>query len=60
MTERVAIVTGAGRGLGRVMALSLLSAGHRTQAFQKSLLQFALDKRVNVNVRYPVHPFQLI
>src|SRR5438105_1732747 len=29
MTERVAIVTGAGRGLGRVMALSLLSAGHR-------------------------------
>jgi NAD(P)-dependent dehydrogenase (short-subunit alcohol dehydrogenase family) len=29
MTERVAIVTGAGRGLGRVMALALLKAGHR-------------------------------
>jgi NAD(P)-dependent dehydrogenase (short-subunit alcohol dehydrogenase family) len=29
MTERVAIVTGAGRGLGRVMALALLEAGHR-------------------------------
>src|SRR5438445_8782504 len=29
MTERVAIVTGAGRGLGRVMAMALLSAGHR-------------------------------
>ena len=29
MTERVALVTGAGRGLGRVMALALLRAGHR-------------------------------
>lgn len=29
MTERVALVTGAGRGLGRVMALALLEAGHR-------------------------------
>jgi len=29
MTERVAIVTGAGRGLGRVMAMALLKAGHR-------------------------------
>ncbi|MFY9899370.1 MAG: SDR family NAD(P)-dependent oxidoreductase, partial [Xanthobacteraceae bacterium] len=29
MTERVALVTGAGRGLGRVMALALLKAGHR-------------------------------
>jgi 3-oxoacyl-[acyl-carrier protein] reductase len=29
MTERVALVTGAGRGLGRVMALALLGAGHR-------------------------------
>ena len=29
MTERVALVTGAGRGLGRVMALALLHAGHR-------------------------------
>ena len=29
MTERVAMVTGAGRGLGRVMALALLKAGHR-------------------------------
>ncbi len=29
MTEGVAIVTGAGRGLGRVMATALLSAGHR-------------------------------
>jgi NAD(P)-dependent dehydrogenase (short-subunit alcohol dehydrogenase family) len=29
MSERVAIVTGAGRGLGRVMAMSLLRAGHR-------------------------------
>jgi NAD(P)-dependent dehydrogenase (short-subunit alcohol dehydrogenase family) len=28
MTERIAIVTGAGRGLGRVMAMALL-AGHR-------------------------------
>lgn len=28
MTERVAIVTGAGRGLGRVMATALLNAGH--------------------------------
>ena len=29
MTERVALITGAGRGLGRVMALALLRAGHR-------------------------------
>jgi NAD(P)-dependent dehydrogenase (short-subunit alcohol dehydrogenase family) len=29
MTERVAIVTGAGRGLGRVMAMALLGTGHR-------------------------------
>lgn len=29
MTARVAIVTGAGRGLGRIMAIALLSAGHR-------------------------------
>jgi NAD(P)-dependent dehydrogenase (short-subunit alcohol dehydrogenase family) len=29
MTERIAIVTGAGRGLGRVMAMALLNAGHR-------------------------------
>jgi NAD(P)-dependent dehydrogenase (short-subunit alcohol dehydrogenase family) len=29
MTERVALVTGAGRGLGRVMALALLRAVHR-------------------------------
>jgi NAD(P)-dependent dehydrogenase (short-subunit alcohol dehydrogenase family) len=29
MTERVVLVTGAGRGLGRVMALALLQAGHR-------------------------------
>ena len=29
MTERVALVTGAGRGLGRVMALALLRARHR-------------------------------
>jgi NAD(P)-dependent dehydrogenase (short-subunit alcohol dehydrogenase family) len=29
MTDRVALVTGAGRGLGRVMALALLRAGHR-------------------------------
>jgi NAD(P)-dependent dehydrogenase (short-subunit alcohol dehydrogenase family) len=29
MSERVALVTGAGRGLGRVMALALLKAGHR-------------------------------
>ena len=29
MGERVALVTGAGRGLGRVMALALLKAGHR-------------------------------
>lgn len=29
MTERVAVVTGAGRGLGRVMAMALLTAGHR-------------------------------
>jgi NAD(P)-dependent dehydrogenase (short-subunit alcohol dehydrogenase family) len=29
MTERVAIVTGAGRGIGRVMAMALLKAGHR-------------------------------
>src|ERR1051325_5579181 len=29
MTERVALVTGAGRGLGREMALALLKAGHR-------------------------------
>jgi NAD(P)-dependent dehydrogenase (short-subunit alcohol dehydrogenase family) len=29
MPERVAIVTGAGRGLGRVMAMALLKAGHR-------------------------------
>lgn len=29
MVERVALVTGAGRGLGRVMALALLRAGHR-------------------------------
>lgn len=29
MSERVAIVTGAGRGLGRVMAMALLSAAHR-------------------------------
>jgi NAD(P)-dependent dehydrogenase (short-subunit alcohol dehydrogenase family) len=29
MTERVALVTGAGRGLGRIMALALLRAGHR-------------------------------
>ncbi len=29
MPERVALVTGAGRGLGRVMALALLETGHR-------------------------------
>lgn len=29
MTERAALITGAGRGLGRVMALALLRAGHR-------------------------------
>lgn len=29
MTERVALVTGAGRGLGRIIALALLEAGHR-------------------------------
>ncbi len=29
MTERVVLLTGAGRGLGRVMALALLKAGHR-------------------------------
>ncbi|TPJ76315.1 SDR family oxidoreductase [Mesorhizobium sp. B2-6-2] len=29
MSERVAIVTGAGRGLGRAMTMALLSAGHR-------------------------------
>ena len=29
MAERVALVTGAGRSLGRVMALALLHAGHR-------------------------------
>lgn len=29
MTERVAVVTGAGRGLGRVMTMALLNAGHR-------------------------------
>jgi NAD(P)-dependent dehydrogenase (short-subunit alcohol dehydrogenase family) len=29
MVERVALITGAGRGLGRVMALTLLRAGHR-------------------------------
>jgi NAD(P)-dependent dehydrogenase (short-subunit alcohol dehydrogenase family) len=29
MTERTAIITGAGRGLGRVMAMALLGAGHR-------------------------------
>jgi NAD(P)-dependent dehydrogenase (short-subunit alcohol dehydrogenase family) len=29
MTERIAIVTGAGRGLGQVMAMALLKAGHR-------------------------------
>jgi NAD(P)-dependent dehydrogenase (short-subunit alcohol dehydrogenase family) len=29
MPQRVALITGAGRGLGRVMALSLLKAGHR-------------------------------
>jgi NAD(P)-dependent dehydrogenase (short-subunit alcohol dehydrogenase family) len=29
MAERVALVTGAGRGFGRVMALALLRAGHR-------------------------------
>jgi len=29
MAERVALVTGAGRGLGRIMALALLRAGHR-------------------------------
>ncbi|MCB1474576.1 MAG: SDR family oxidoreductase [Rhodobiaceae bacterium] len=29
MTQRVALVTGAGRGLGRVMALALLAEGHK-------------------------------
>jgi NAD(P)-dependent dehydrogenase (short-subunit alcohol dehydrogenase family) len=29
MAERVALVTGAGRGLGRAMALALLNVGHR-------------------------------
>lgn len=29
MAERVVLLTGAGRGLGRVMALALLRAGHR-------------------------------
>lgn len=29
MTERIALVTGASSGLGRVMALALLKAGHR-------------------------------
>lgn len=29
MTSRVALVTGAGRGLGRVMALTLLADGHK-------------------------------
>jgi NAD(P)-dependent dehydrogenase (short-subunit alcohol dehydrogenase family) len=29
MTSRTALITGAGRGLGRVMALALLKAGHR-------------------------------
>ncbi|MBV8099751.1 MAG: SDR family oxidoreductase [Verrucomicrobia bacterium] len=29
MVERVALVTGAGRGLGQVMALALIRAGHR-------------------------------
>ena len=31
-TSRVAIVTGAGRGIGRAMALGLLEAGHRVMA----------------------------
>jgi len=29
MAQRTALITGAGRGLGRVMALALLNAGHR-------------------------------
>lgn len=42
MSERVAIVTGAGRGLGRVMAMALLNAGHR--AFLTSTDLESLDE----------------